>query len=62
MTQKSERRKHLTEREKLDTGFYVPFFARERGKSFEGQVFTPYFRVPAAMDINSSKRHAAQTR
>jgi hypothetical protein len=56
MTQRNEKRVPLTEREKLEAGFYVPFFAPKRGKSGEGRWFTPYFAAPEGIDINSKRR------
>jgi hypothetical protein len=62
MTQRNEKRVPLTEQEKIDAGFYVPFFAPRRGKSSEGRWFTPYFGTPEGIDINTTKRRAEPAR
>jgi hypothetical protein len=62
MTQKNEKRVPLTEQEKLDAGFHVPFFAPRRGKSSEGRWFTPYFAAPEGIDVDTNKRRIRQTR
>jgi hypothetical protein len=62
MTQRNEKRLPLTEKEKLDAGFYVPFFTPKRGKCSEGRWFTPYFAAPEGIDINTTKRRTEQAR
>jgi hypothetical protein len=61
MTQSNEKHWASTEREKIAAGFHVPFFAPERGKSFEGRVFTPHFAAPEGRDINTTKRRIGST-
>jgi hypothetical protein len=56
MAHRTERCWATTERDEFAAGFHVPFFAPERGKSFEGRVFTPHFAPPAGTDVNTVRR------
>ncbi|WP_134495453.1 hypothetical protein [Microvirga pakistanensis] len=62
MTQRNEKHLLLIEQQKIDAGFYVPFFAPKRGKSSEGRWFTPYFPAPEGIGINTTKRRTESAR
>jgi hypothetical protein len=62
MTQTDKKRVPLTEREKLEAGFYVPFFAPKRGKNCEGSWFTPHFPSPEGAGLKTTKRRTEQPR